>query len=178
MQFNVSQLLKESSGQSRRYTLHEDIHALDPDIVPLTTLDGTIQMIRTGDGILVTGKLNTTVELNCSRCIEPFSMPLQFTLEEEFHPTIDIVTGASLPITPDDEEATRIDEHHMLDLSEVVRQDILLAIPPNPICRSRCAGLCPKCGKNWNEGPCDCKDDDIDPRLQALKQLLDKQDQN
>jgi uncharacterized protein len=174
MRYNVAQLLKEQSGQTRQHTLSEDISRIDPDIVPLSTLDGNIQMIRTADGVLVLGQLHTSVELVCSRCLDEFSLPLRFNLEEEFRPTIDIVTGAILPVTEDDEAATRIDEHHELDLTEVVRQDILLALPPNPICRTKCLGLCPTCGKNWNEGPCDCKHDEIDPRWQSLKELLDK----
>ncbi len=174
MRFNVAQLLKEQSGGIRQYSLHEDISQLDPDIVPLTALDGNIQLIRTSDGILARGNLTTSVELVCSRCLEAFSLPVRVVLEEEFHPTLDIVTGATLPVSEDAEQATQIDSHHILDLTEVARQDILLALPPYPICRSRCAGLCPKCGKNLNEGTCDCKDDEIDPRFEALKQLLNK----
>jgi uncharacterized protein len=176
MRYNVAQLLKDESGQTRQYGLHEEISQLDPSIVPLTTLDGNLQMIRTADGILVTGVLRSSVELTCSRCAEEFSMPLQFRLEEEFRPTIDIETGATLPLPIDDEEATRIDEHHILDLTEVVRQDMLLAIPPFPVCRSKCAGLCSVCGQNWNEGPCECATEEIDPRLQVLKNLLDRKD--
>jgi len=174
MRYNVAQLLKDETGRTRQYALHDEIGSLDPGIVPLSALDGKIQMIRTADGVLVTGTLHTSVELVCSRCAEPFSMPLKFSLEEEFRPTIDIVTGASLPVPADDEEATQIDEHHTVDLTEVVRQDLLLAIPPNPVCRTKCAGLCPICGQNWNEGSCDCKRDEIDPRLQVLKKLLDE----
>jgi uncharacterized protein len=173
MQFNVAQLLKEHTGQTRQFNLHEDISRLDPEISPLSNLDGAVRLIRTADGILVTGKLHCSLELTCSRCLEMFSLPLQLTLEEEFRPTIDIVTGANLPMLTDDEIATRIDEHHTLDLSEVVRQNILLAIPPNPVCRTKCAGLCPRCGNNLNDGPCSCKPDEIDPRFQVLKQLLD-----
>ncbi len=173
MEFNVAQLLKEQSGGMREHSLHEDIRQLDPDIKPLSALDGSIQLIRTADGILARGTLHASVELVCSRCLEPFAMPVRFVVEEEYHPTIDITTGASLPRAEEDEAATSIDDHHILDLTEVVRQDILLAIPPYPVCRRQCAGLCPKCGKNWNEGPCDCKDDDIDPRMEKLKALLD-----
>ncbi|MBI4791102.1 MAG: DUF177 domain-containing protein [Chloroflexi bacterium] len=174
MKYNVAQLLKEQSGGMRQYSLHEDIGTLDPDIHPLTTLDGHIQLIRTADGILARGTLNTSVELTCSRCVEPFSLPIRFTLEEEFQPTIDITTGANLPVLDEQEAATQIDAHHILDLTEVVRQDILLAIPPFPVCRSKCAGLCPQCGQNWNEGPCDCTEDKVDPRFEALRELLEE----
>ena len=175
MRYNVAQLLKEQSGHTRHYTLHEDIGALDPEIVPLSALDGNVQLIRTADGVFVLGDLHTSLELTCARCLTQFALPLKFSLEEEFRPTIDIHTGATLPLTTDDETATRIDAHHEIDLSEVVRQNILLTIPPRPICRTKCAGLCPTCGKNWNEGPCDCKTEEIDPRLEKLKELLDEE---
>ncbi|MBM3129948.1 MAG: DUF177 domain-containing protein [Chloroflexi bacterium] len=174
MRYNVAQLLKEQSGHTRQYTLREAIDALDPEIAPLSPLAGTVQLIRTADGIFVLGNLHTSLELTCARCLVPFALPLEFSLEEEFRPTIDIHTGATLPLTADDEVATRIDAHHEIDLSEVVRQGILLAIPPGPICRSKCAGLCAICGKNLNEGACDCKRDEIDPRFEKLKELLDK----
>jgi uncharacterized protein len=167
-------LLKDETGQTREYRLHEDVSRLDPDIIPLSALDGDIRLIRTADGILVRGNLHSSVELICSRCAEPFSLPLQFHIEEEFRQTIDIITGASLPIPADDEAATQIDDHHEIDLTEVMRQNMLLAIPPYPLCRTKCAGLCSICGKNWNMGACECRHDDIDPRLQVLKQLLDK----
>lgn len=175
MRYNVAQLLKEHSGHSRQYTLHEDISQLDPDLVPLSALDGTLQLLRTGDGVLVLGQLQTMLEFECVRCLVPFSKPIRFDLEEEFRATIDIVTGALLPQLDVDDAATRIDDHHEIDLTEVVRQNLMLAVPPKPICRTRCLGLCPICGKNWNQGSCDCKRDETDPRWDALKQLLDKE---
>jgi uncharacterized protein len=54
----------------------------------------------------------------------------------------------------------------------VAREDFLLSIPISAVCRPDCRGLCPKCGKNWNEGPCDCEDDEIDPRWAGLADLF------
>ncbi len=175
MRYNVAQLLKEHSGHSRQYVLHEEISHLDTDIVPLTTLDGNVQLIRTGDGVLVLAQLHASLELECVRCLDHFAKVIQFEMEEEFYPTIDIITGAALPLAEDAEEATQIDAHHEIDLTEVVRQNLLLAIPQHPLCRTRCLGLCPTCGKNWNEGPCHCVHDDIDPRWDALKHLRDNE---
>ena len=174
MRYNVSQLLKSTTGTVRHYKIHEDISDLDPAISPLSTLDGDINMIRTGDDILVNGDLHTTLELSCSRCLEMFAMPVRFAIEEEFKPTIDVVTGAKIPLTPDDEAETLIDARHQLDLTEVVRQNLILAMPMYPVCRSKCKGLCPHCGQNWNEAPCDCTLEEIDPRLAVLKQLLEE----
>ncbi len=60
------------------------------------------------------------------------------------------------------------------NLTEVIRQNLLLAMPMYPVCRSKCKGLCPHCGQNWNEAPCDCTLEEIDPRLAVLKQLLEE----
>lgn len=174
MRYNVSQLLKEHVGATRHYQLQEDISELDPSLKPLTDLVGNVDLIRTNEGILVRADLRTNVELTCSRCLVQFSMPVRFKIEEEFHPTIDILTGARLPQPDDADEATQIDAHHLLDLSEIVRQDLTLALPLVPLCRNDCKGLCPNCGKNWNEGDCECADVEMDPRFAILKQLLDE----
>ena len=59
-----------------------------------------------------------------------------------------------------------------LDLDNLIKEDILLKIPAKILCSEDCKGLCPKCGKDLNEGPCDCPNDNIDPRLEALRDLL------
>lgn len=176
MRYNVSQLLRDHVGATRHYQLLEDISDLDPSLKPLTALSGKVDMIRTNDGILVRADLTTTVELTCSRCLVQFSMPVRFRIDEEFQPTLDIMTGARLPIAEDADEATLIDHNHLLDLAELIRQDLTLALPLVPLCRAECKGLCPNCGKNWNEGECDCREQEMDPRFAALKQLLDDTD--
>ncbi|MFQ5886704.1 MAG: DUF177 domain-containing protein [Anaerolineae bacterium] len=168
MRFNVAQLLKRPTGSSRRYQIREGIEGIDPGLIIREPLAGQIEMVRTADGILVRGELTTAVELQCDRCLEPFIQKVEFKVEEEFHPTIDMSTEAQLPY---DEEATRIDEHHILDLTELIRQRILLALPMHPVCRLNCLGLCDRCGQNLNEGPCDCKESMVDPRLKILKKL-------
>ncbi len=170
MRYNVAQLLKESTGATRAFQLEEDISGLDPMLTPTRKLEGHITMLRTGSGILVTGHLATEVATTCSRCLEPLHVRLEIDVEEEFQPTIDVETGQRLPMEEDD-QALWIDSHHVLDLHEVVRQDLLLAMPLHPLCRETCAGLCPHCGQNLNEGPCDCTVTDIDPRWSALLDL-------
>ncbi|NIO68382.1 MAG: DUF177 domain-containing protein, partial [Anaerolineae bacterium] len=104
-------------------------------------------------------------------CLESFSTPVDFTLEEEFRPIIDIRTGAKLPPADGEDEATLIDGQHIIDLLEVMRQDILLALPPRSLCKPDCAGLCSQCGQNLNEGPCTCEQPLGDPRWEALQTL-------
>jgi uncharacterized protein len=99
-----------------------------------------------------------------------FSCPLTLNIEEEFSPTTDVVSGAVLPL-PEEPGSFTINEHHVLDLAEAVRQYALLTLPMKPLCREDCAGLCSSCGHNLNQGPCDCQPQIVDPRWSKLKEL-------
>ena len=59
-----------------------------------------------------------------------------------------------------------------LDLDGLAREDILLELPTKFLCREDCRGICPVCGKNLNEGPCGCKAESVDPRLEVLKKFI------
>jgi uncharacterized protein len=172
LRINCAQLLKSPTGTARRLDLVDDISDIDDELRIESPIAGPLTLIHTADGILVTATLETTAQLECRRCLELFAAPIEVGIEEEFHPTVDIHTGAKLPVTDTEEDATTIDEHHVLDLTEVVRQAIFLAIPMSALCRSDCAGLCSICGQNLNEGQCQCEVEAVDPRLAALKELL------
>ena len=177
MQFNVAQLLRAPTGTSRHYEVDEPASELQAlldvdDVRVRSPIQGMVTLMRTTDGILVTGALETALELVCDRCLEAFEVPVQVELEESFRPIIDIRSGAGLPRIAGEELATLIDEHHILDIAEVVRQRTLLATPMHPVCRPDCAGLCPQCGKSLNEGQCQCETETIDPRWSKLQALL------
>ncbi|MEW6034546.1 MAG: DUF177 domain-containing protein [Chloroflexota bacterium] len=162
MRVNVAQLLKEPMGSMRRLEVSDDE---GPGV------RGNVELVRTDRGILVRGRLDTSVETTCSRCLARFSCPVTLHIEEEFFPLIDVISGAPLP-TPEDPEDFTIDEQHVLDLSEAVRQYALLALPMKPLCRPDCAGLCPCCGHDLSQGPCSCVPRARDARLATLEQLL------
>lgn len=174
MQFNVAQLLKQPVGAKREYEIDEPLGELDPDLVPVAPIKGKLRFVRTHDGVLVTGQLATVLEVNCNRCLEAFDLPVSIEIEEGFKSTIDLRTGAYLPVTDEDEAATLIDEHHIIDLREVVRQDLLLALPIHPLCREACRGLCPTCGANLNEEACECEPETVDQRWGALADLFEQ----
>ncbi|MFQ5854426.1 MAG: DUF177 domain-containing protein [Anaerolineae bacterium] len=177
MQYNVAQLLRAPTGTLRHHDVDElasEVQALlDGDGIKVQgPLQGAVTLMRITDGILVTGTLEISLELTCDRCLDAFDVSVQVELEEDFRPSIDIKSGAALPPVGGEELETLIDEYHILDLSEVVRQGILLAAPMHPVCRADCAGLCPQCGQNLNEGPCDCDVEALDPRWSQLQSLL------
>ena len=172
MIYNVAQLLKEGVGASRRRTISGDLRDIDALNPGVTHVEGELLFVRTPRGILVTGNAHMSIRQTCRRCLEPMAIDVDLGIEEEFIPSIDIETGATLPITDEDEADLIIDEHHMLDLSEVLRQYVIVAGTSPGLCRPDCDGLCPICGTNMNLEPCNCQNDVIDPRLSALAELL------
>ncbi|MFC1967771.1 DUF177 domain-containing protein [Chloroflexota bacterium] len=155
MQFNVAQQLKSSIGSSRSYRIDESIDLADEGR-DVCLLQGGVDLLRTDRGILAKGNFETGVRLVCSRCLGLFQCPLRLTIEEEYFPSIDVVSGIRLP-PPEEACAFTIDGNHILDLSEATRQYILLATPLKPLCRPDCAGLCSYCGHNLNQGSCGCR---------------------
>lgn len=150
MQFNVAQLLKEPVGSIRRHSLHDEIDDLDPGLKFLSQVIGEIQIMRTNSGVLVTGHLQTAVRVTCGRCIEPIVMPIEVALEEHFRPLTEVETGRYLrpeefegDSTDFEDDALLIDEHHILDLTEVFRQNIWLQLPMYPSCNWEGVGECP-----------------------------------
>jgi uncharacterized metal-binding protein YceD (DUF177 family) len=160
----------------------------------LGPLVGAVTLLRTNSGILVTGELSTAVQATCRRCLEPIAQEVRFQLEESFRPLLEVVTGRYIP--PEEFEgeeedledaALLISERHILDLSEVVRQAIWLAMPMYPPCNWTGTGECPNLQRRLAElgdladvgvhYDADAAvdgggaDDEIDPRWAALLKL-------
>jgi uncharacterized protein len=168
VEINVSQQLKAPIGTEREYDVDDFIDILGVGVG--TRVQGRVKLIRTNRGMLVKGKVQTKVPAECSRCLKVFDQPLTIELEEEFFPTIDVNSGSALE-RPDDPSSLFIDEHHILDLREAIRQNALLAIPMKPLCKEDCAGLCSQCGKDLNTKQCKCHKQEIDPRWAKLVNL-------
>jgi uncharacterized protein len=168
MEFNVSTLLQEPVGSTREYKFDDAADIIGEG--KEHEVHGDCRLLRTGRGILVNCSMDSEVELTCGRCLRQFCYPLKIRFEEEFLPTIDINSGIPLPQS-DDTGAFTIDEQHILDLVEPARQYALMSIPMKPLCKADCAGLCQKCGKNLNQGNCECPDEEIDPRWSKLAKL-------
>ena len=166
MQTNVAQLLKAPVGSLRTFPVDDTLAESGTEY----HVKGELTLIRSTNSILVQGRLFTQTGMHCSRCLKPFILEIPLKIQEEFFPTIDIITGMKLP-PPDDPGSFTIDEHHILDLTEAIRQYIVTAMPMKPLCKEGCAGLCPTCGKDLNLGKCDCKQEEIDLRWAELLKL-------
>jgi uncharacterized protein len=165
---NVARLLQEPVGALRDYQIVLDWFALDHDLMA-RDITGHVRLLRTIDGILVAGKAQGQALLECVRCLEPFDQPFDVAIEQLYRPTIDVRGGE--PIVYDDaadaEETLSIDAAHELDLSEALRQAILVELPMRPICGDDCPG--------WDEDD-EPAGESGDRRLAALAALLDDDD--
>ena len=166
MLFNVSQLLKSSSGEERRYTFQEEGRRFQDQAADIR---GSARLMRSLQGILVMAEIETGIACSCSRCLGKFVLPVSFHMEEEFLPEIDVDTGVRL--SPPPEPSYTIDPHHMLDLSDALGQYAIAAAPMKPLCAADCKGLCPTCGQNMNQDPCDCAATQVDSRWAKLEGL-------
>jgi len=173
MIYNVSQLLKSAPGATLDVELDndDDLNLQDGEAELAGPVTGQVRLHRTNQGIFADGMVTTAVKLICDRCLSDFTTPLTFPVHEEFYPTIDVTTGAPLQ-TIHGEDAFPIDRNHVLDMREAIRQNLVLALPVRALCREDCAGLCPQCGKNLNDGACDCQPEPTDERFAALRELL------
>jgi len=184
--YNVAQLLKEPVGSTRKLqvespelTLVDETERSDASEeggqgkIEARNVDGIVKVTSLRDSVLVQGDVSADVEFECSRCLDRFNLPVEATLEEQFQPTIDVYTG--VPVRRAEHEqndsAFDIDANHMMDLTEPVRQALLVALPMKPLCQEDCAGICPQCGANLNETDCGHKDESVDDRWSGLRTL-------
>ncbi len=152
---HVAQLLKEHTGATRAYEFDEPSDTLAPDVALASSLRGQARLLRTPRGILTTCDYQTEVIVECSRCLTDVVTAVSGRVEEEFVPSQDLRSGEWIPETNENRD-TRIDEHNVLNLDEVIRQDVLVNIPFRTLCQADCQGLCEICGTNLNLSACRC----------------------
>jgi uncharacterized protein len=129
----------------------------DIDIVSPIVVDGMIT--NTGGQLIIKGTIKAKLLLKCSRCLEKFEYNLVTSFEEELS-------------NEENEEDVIFVEGDILDMTDIVVNNILLSLPMKFVCSENCKGLCPKCGRNINIHECSCVDENLDPRLAVLKDLL------
>jgi uncharacterized protein len=132
------------------------------------------------DRFRLMGTVKTELELVCSRCLEPFKLPVDREFDLRFLPA-----GTAAPETDVDDEEIEVEDDDVsltfyrdeqIDLNELLREQFYLAMPMKPLCSNDCKGICPQCGTNRNTAPCDCNPRWEDDRLAGLKNLLKRND--
>lgn len=166
--YPLASLLAEPAGTERRYDIRGATIALPDDLRLTEPIDGRLKVTRTNRGVLVDADFSTAIAGSCSRCLRDIEIPMQVHLQEEVLPRVDIATGR--PVHADDEpEVARLTDHHELDFGVLAGEAISLNEPIAPLCEPDCPGLCITCGERLGPGHATHEDDDVDPRLEALR---------
>jgi uncharacterized protein len=134
-------------------------------------VDLAFEIHKDKDKFRLVGTVTTELELACSRCLEPFRLPVAAPFDLRYLPASAASTDAEREVDDEDLE-TSYYENDAIDLNELLREQFYLALPMKPLCVDDCRGLCAQCGTNLNTGSCDCAPVWEDPRLAPLKNLL------
>lgn len=122
------------------------------------------------EDIRVRGNLDTKMEVACARCLEPVEQPIDTSFDLIFRPSGADLDNSDRAISTSETEIGYYEGDGLL-LEDVLREQILLALPAKNLCREDCKGLCPECGRNRNTDPCECVTTSADPRWSSLKEL-------
>lgn len=144
------------SEDSLLVTVYSDVDFAEP-----ITVSGYVKNMA--GYMVLSADVKVSYRTVCARCVEPVCSELEISFEK------DIASGDDVSSENDD---YIIIEDKKLDLLAPVEEEIMLEMPSKTLCKEDCLGLCQKCGKNLNEGNCDCEKKEVDPRLAILKTLL------
>lgn len=168
--------LREFEDFPARVRLEAGPELLEPfadEVKSVAHLSVALAIQRADDEFYVQGDVDADVTLECARCLREFGTHLtgrtDFIVNAEGRPP----KGERDAI--DDEEYIPYHGQDMsVDITDQVREALVLAVDMKPLCEENCKGLCPRCGSNLNDGPCECSTEEIDPRWEGLQGLSEQ----
>lgn len=133
--------------------------------------DLTLRATRSGDRVQLIGSIRVPVTFECDRCLAPLSVPVDESFDLIYVPPLG--TGDERELEEND-LSLGFYQDGIINVDDLVREQIELALPMARLCIEACQGLCPICGANLNLNKCGCIDDPIDKRWAALKEIKSK----
>jgi uncharacterized protein len=161
LRINVGFLLHQDVGFSRKFEFNEATVQVTEEL-DVSNLIGEVQFTRTAQGLYAQGKLKAQVPLECVRCLSGFDQQLTIEVNDLFN----------YPPEKDTDPLLTIPKSAIIDMTELVREYLVLDIPIQPICDRGCEGMCAICGNRISEGLCEHPEKEIDPRMAVLQSLL------
>lgn len=130
-------------------------------------LSATLHLMPQEEGCLVRGRITGTVAIPCDRCAENATIAVKQRFTELFSMQEDLQEPGQEPNVRPATEGNGLE----IEVSALLWEEFAVSIPLKPLCKDTCKGLCPMCGTDLNTGTCDCKQEDLDPRLAILQNL-------
>jgi uncharacterized protein len=161
----------EEKGGSFAYVYQPDELVLDEEGARLTKapeVSGRIK--REGQQVRLRGKLTAQAEVDCDRCLTAIHVPVETEFDVKYVAATDYEAEDTAELQAEDLNVSVFDGQ-TIDLDDLTREQVLLALPMHALCREECKGLCPVCSINKNNDACQCEPTEVDPRWGALKDL-------
>src|SRR5437016_6223347 len=162
--------LEESGGRyARTYEVDQlafdehELHLIEP-----VSVEGRIR--RKDEVVELRGRLRTKIAIPCGRCLKSVELPIDVEFAERFTPAVSWKDEEQHELSEDELNLAAFDGEG-IDMDDLVREEIILALPGHVLCDETCKGLCPACGADRNAGSCDCTSKQIDSRWEKLKDL-------
>ena len=175
MTLDLSQIRQPETDLVRRYE-PSAFEGRSTQFRVVAPVDLRMKIHKDKDRFRLVGTLNTALELPCSRCVEPYELPVDVPFDLHYLPMSENA-GDEREVEEDDlSEAFYKDD--TIDLRQLMEEQFYLTLPMKPLCRTDCKGLCPNCGTNLNVQTCDCQVRWEDPRLAGLKALMNRDKDN
>jgi len=162
--------LEGSKGDFAHVYQPDELNPVDErvSLIAPATVNGKVRL--SGNEVFVNGHVDARVEVECDRCLKPVELPVSADFTLEYISGSEYESSQAAELT-EAELSVSVFDGQALDVDEIVKEQILLAVPTRMLCREDCKGICPECGMDRNTGECNCITNDIDPRWAALKDL-------
>ena len=162
--------LEHGRGDFSHVYQPDELGSLDERVtlVEPATVKGTVRLA--GPEVFVNGQIKTRAAVECDRCLKQIELPVDADFDLEYVTGQTYESTAAAELTENDLSVSVFDGE-AIDVDEIVKEQILLAVPTRTLCQPDCKGICPECGIDKNTGDCACETKDVDPRWAALKNL-------
>jgi uncharacterized protein len=161
--------LEESGGRFSEVYQELPVDEAELRLIEPVAIEGRIRRNHAGE-VELNGSLRTRVAVPCARCLKPVELPIEVVFSERFVPAVAWRDQVEHELNQEDLNLAAFDGEG-IELDDLVKEEVLLAIPAQVLCRPECKGLCPVCGVDQNETGCDCETKTIDSRWEKLKDL-------
>lgn len=122
----------------------------------------------------VAGRVGAKLQLECDRCLKLIEFPVDSRFELEYVTREDYEAQQVIELTEDELDLSIFDGE-VIDLDDLVREELLLAVPTHLLCQQNCKGVCATCGADRNSTDCQCENEEVDPRWAELKKLVNSE---
>src|SRR5215813_10058480 len=164
--------LKSGEDSGHRFSETYEAGQLDFDESELRLIEPVKvkgQIRRKSGEVEMQGELHTKVAVPCSRCLKEVQLAIELNFDERFAGAVSWRHEEHHELSQDDLNLGLVDE--VIELDDLVKEEILLALPGHVLCDENCKGICPSCGQDLNAGDCNCTSEQVDSRWEKLKDL-------